>query len=365
MTTSRPIALQEKSSQLRQRIERLVESGHSDAVEVLLAEVLELGSNEQLLVDGIYAEFCAREKLGLTPELSHYLNRFPQLSEPIRSLFESHASIAHQDSTQFPSTDPNRTADTAPIQVPARPNGSPSAVEAETYVPAARSHLNIVGRIENYEIVEEIARGGMGVVYKAIDGQLDRIVALKTIKSGELANAEQVRRFQLEAKAAAQLDHPGIVPVYEVGQHGNQHFLTMAHIEGKSLWQRVKEQPLKPELAARMMQQVAEAIQHAHSKGIIHRDVKPQNILVTKSGQPKVTDFGLAKRQERDSSLTATGQVLGTPSFMPPEQVKGKTDETGPLSDVYSLGATLYCLLTGRPPFQAATVLETMQQVVE
>jgi len=152
--------------------------------------------------------------------------------------------------------------------------------------------------------------------------------------------------------------------VYEVGQYQGQPFMAMAYIDGQSLWDRVTEAPLPPLEASRLMKQVAEAIQFAHSHGIIHRDLKPQNILLTWDGQPKVTDFGLAKKQTGDSSLTSTGQILGTPSYMPPEQVSGNNATVGPLSDVYSLGATLYCLLTGRPPFQAATALDTLLQVI-
>ncbi len=218
-------------------------------------------------------------------------------------------------------------------------------------------------RIGEYEILEEIARGGMGIVYKARHRQLGRTAALKLIKSGELADAEEIRRFRVEAEAAAGLDHPGIVSVYEVGQQDSVHYLALAYVDGESLWQKVKESPLPPREAAQLMRQVAEAVQFAHDRGIIHRDLKPQNILLTIHGQPKITDFGLAKRQAADSSLTATGQVLGTPSYMPPEQVSGNA--VGPLADVYALGATLYCLLTGRPPFQAATPLDTLRQVLE
>jgi serine/threonine protein kinase/tetratricopeptide (TPR) repeat protein len=221
------------------------------------------------------------------------------------------------------------------------------------------------GWIGEYEILREIARGGMGIVYQARHRTLGRIAAVKLIKSGELADAEEIQRFRAEAQAASQLDHPAIVPIYEVGQSGQQYYMAMGLVDGDSLWDRVKESPFKPDEAARILQLVAEAVQYAHERGIIHRDLKPHNVLLSKQGQPKVTDFGLAKRQDGDSSLTATGQILGTPSYMSPEQTKGLPDQIGPATDVYSLGATLYCLLVGRPPFQAATPLETMRQVVE
>jgi len=184
------------------------------------------------------------------------------------------------------------------------------------------------------------------------------------ILAGNLAGEAEVRRFFLEAEAAANLDHPGIVPIFDVGQHGGQHYFSMGFVEGQSLAYRVAEGPLPPREAAALMLQVAEAVQYAHEKGVIHRDLKPGNVLLDTQGRPKVTDFGLAKQLQSDSGLTASGQVMGTPSYMPPEQAQGRTD-IGPLADVYSLGAMLFCLLTGRPPFQADNVMETLKQVLE
>jgi predicted Zn finger-like uncharacterized protein len=215
----------------------------------------------------------------------------------------------------------------------------------------------------DYDLLEVIARGGMGVVYKARQRSLNRIVALKLIRSGELAHETDVARFRVEAEAAAQLDHPGIVPVYEVGEFEGQQFLSMAYLEGGSLAARMNDGPLPPAEACRHLRSIAEAIQFAHHRGVIHRDLKPQNILLDHQGVPRVTDFGLAKNLNVDSGLTVTGQIMGTPSYMSPEQATG--GEMGPLADVYSLGATLYCLLTGRPPFHAATPLKTIRQLVD
>src|SRR5262249_37591410 len=215
------------------------------------------------------------------------------------------------------------------------------------------------------ELLGEVARGGMGVVYKARHRKLNRVVALKVLRGGHLAPEAEAQRFQAEAEAAAKLDHPHIVPIYEVGQLGGGHFFSMALVEGRSLAQRVAEQPLAPREAAGLIRQVAEAVAYAHAQGVIHRDLKPGNILMDAAGQPRVTDFGLAKRADADSSLTQAGQVMGTPSFMPPEQAEGKNEQVGPLSDVYSLGATLYCLVPGRPPFQPASVVGTLKQVGE
>ena len=202
----------------------------------------------------------------------------------------------------------------------------------------------------------------MGVVYRARQVSLNRPVALKMILAGQLAGDDEVKRFYLEAEAAANLDHPGIVPIYEIGEHEGQHFFSMGFVEGTSLAAKVADGPLPPSEAATLTMKVAEAIQFAHEKGVIHRDLKPANVLLDSQGQPKVTDFGLAKKLQADSGLTHTGQVMGTPSYMPPEQAEGKN--VGPPADVYALGAILYCLLTGRPPFQAATPMDTLIQVV-
>lgn len=217
----------------------------------------------------------------------------------------------------------------------------------------------------DYELLHEVARGGMGVVYKARQIGLNRLVALKMILSGRLAGADEVKRFQKEAEAAANLDHPGIVPIFEIGQHNDQHYFSMAYVDGPSLHGMLRDGPLPCHEAARLCQRIADAVAYAHSKGVIHRDLKPGNVLLDPRGEPKVTDFGLAKRISNDSAMTRTGAVVGTPSYMPPEQATGQTHAIGPLSDVYSIGAILYCLLTGRPPFQAATVVETLRQVSE
>ena len=190
-------------------------------------------------------------------------------------------------------------------------------------------------------LLEEIARGGMGVVYKATQVSLNRIVALKMILAGQLAGEEDVKRFHAEAEAAANLDHPGIVPIYEIGEHEGQHYFSMGYVDGESLADKIKDGPLPPREAAEYTRKVAEAVAFAHERGVIHRDLKPGNVLIDRNGEPKVTDFGLAKRIEGDSDLTATGQILGTPSYMPPEQAAGKIDEITESADVYSLGAIL------------------------
>ncbi len=218
---------------------------------------------------------------------------------------------------------------------------------------------------DSYEILHEIARGGMGVVYKARQVSLNRLVALKMILSGQLAGDQEIRRFLAEAEAVANLNHPGIVPIHEIAEHDGQQYFSMDYIEGPSLAARLHDGPLPPTEAAHLVQKIAQAVSYANEHRVIHRDLKPGNVLLDEAGEPHVTDFGLAKRIGDDSNLTATGQILGTPSYMPPEQAMGLTDQADQRSDVYALGAILYATLAGRPPHQAANTLDTIKAVIE
>jgi WD40 repeat protein/predicted Ser/Thr protein kinase len=215
----------------------------------------------------------------------------------------------------------------------------------------------------DYELLEEIAHGGMGIVYKARQVSLDRIVAVKMLLFGPLASPEFVQRFRTEAAAAASLQHPNIVAIHEVGFREGQHFFAMDYVAGRSLADIVQDRPLPARRAAGYVKTIAEAIQYAHERGILHRDLKPSNVLIDELDQPRVTDFGLAKRLEKETDLTLSGQVLGSPNYMAPEQAAARRGQVGKRSDVYSLGAILYHLLTGRAPFAADTVAKTLHQV--
>jgi serine/threonine protein kinase len=240
--------------------------------------------------------------------------------------------------------------------------------EAETTIvpPPDNESPDPAGRVfGNYELLEQIGRGGMGVVYRARQRTLNRVVALKLTLAGSRATAAEIKRFHTEAKAAATLQHPNVVAIHEVGEHAGQHYFSMDYIEGKSLADVIRRTPLPAERAARYVKIIAEAIHYAHQRGILHRDLKPHNVLIDAKDEPRITDFGLARQIEVDSDLTVSGLALGTPSYMPPEQAGGRRKEIGPASDVYSLGAILYDLLTGRPPFRADTPLDTLRQVID
>jgi WD40 repeat protein len=240
----------------------------------------------------------------------------------------------------------------------------PAILDSETLAPMGSVDVAGTGAsVPGYEIIRELGRGGMGVVYQARHLKLNRPVALKMILAGSHAGAADLARFQTEAEAIARLRHPNIVQVYEVGEHEGKPYFSLEFCGGGSLEKKLNGTPLTPKEAAALVETLARAMRAAHEQKVIHRDLKPANVLLAEDGTPKITDFGLAKKLD-EAGQTQSGAIMGTPSYMAPEQAGGKSNETGPLADVYALGAILYECLTGRPPFKAATALDTLVQVV-
>jgi tetratricopeptide (TPR) repeat protein/tRNA A-37 threonylcarbamoyl transferase component Bud32 len=280
-----------------------------------------------------------------------WIEKYPELNPELRELL---AQLIESQSAAAASEGPTQTS----YQVDEE---KPTAKERKPVEPLPLGlRLRYVG---DYELLSVLGQGGMGVVYKARQISLNRDVALKMIRNSELATEDQIRRFQNEAEAVALFDHPGIVPIYEVGVHGDQRYFSMKLIDGAGLDKRLKPSPLQPRVAAKLVAEVAEAIHHAHQRGLLHRDLKPANILIDAEGHPHVTDFGLAKRMEGESGLTISGAIMGTPSYMAPEQALGRNSQVTTASDVYGLGGILYAALTGRDPFQGNSVLETLEKV--
>jgi hypothetical protein len=291
-------------------------------------------------LDEIITDFVKAQEAGERPDPAAWLARHHEWKSELMEFFSAQRQL---DQAAIPLCDSSTLG-----------TGQPAAP------------LGHVRCFDDYELLEEIARGGMGVVYRARQVSLNRPVALKMILAGELASAEDVRRFRTEAEAAANLDHPHIVPIYEVGEHQGQHYFSMKLIEGESLSACgfvQGGQPLDGHAIARLMAAVARAVHYAHQRGILHRDLKPANVLLDDTGHPYVTDFGLAKRVQAEKGQTQSGAVVGTPGYMAPEQAAGQKG-LSVAADVYGLGAILYELLTGRPPFRGETPLDTLMQVL-
>ncbi len=344
-----------------------------------------------VLIRLLRQEFHCRTQAGDVPLVQDYQKHFPnidleQLTTPPGETLGPDATDDTATRTPDKISDPSPLADQATI--------APTPVDADTSPPPAPAN-DLSGdqtlqaaisigeprdddttpsatpgsapkiQLEGYEILGELGRGGMGVVYRARDKKLKRIVALKMVLSGAHADAAELERFQREAEAVAQLQHPNIVQIHDVGEHNGRPFFSLEFVEGGELADQIAGEPQPPEQAAKLIETLSHAIHFAHQHNIIHRDLKPANVLLTSDGQPKITDFGLAKRLEDDSAQTASGSIMGTPSYMAPEQAGGKQMTIGPQTDVYALGALLYCMLTGRPPFQSASVMDTVLQVLE
>lgn len=297
--------------------------------------------DEQLAL--LVSELTDRIQRGEAVDLETECRKLPQFAKDLRELW----GVIHVA----------RLAGSSQLHAP--PPTLPRATEFPSESPALPT------RFGDYELERELGRGGMGVVYRARQLSLGREVALKMILRGQLASQADRQRFEAEAQAAAKLDHPGIVPVYEVGEIDSRPYFSMKHVRGTTLAQRLAAGPIASREAARILAAVARAIHFAHQRGVLHRDLKPSNILLDEQGEPHVSDFGLAKQVSESASLTHTGMLLGTPAYMAPEQAAGNRGQVGPRSDVYSLGIILYHMLTGRPPFQAASPAEMVLLVLE
>lgn len=303
--------------------------------------------NQSQALDAAVAEYLGLVEANSDIDREAFLDAHPEVREELRQFVFDHDAMR--------------------VALPATATAADSlGVQSSTHgLDAPRLGVDLPKRFGDFELVSEIARGGMGVVYVARQQNPSRTVALKMILAGQLASLADIDRFYAESRAAAGLDHPHIVPVLEVGQHAGQHYYTMSYVAGESMAQRLYSGPLPPREAALLLRDAALAVHYAHGRGVIHRDLKPANLLLDPERGVRVTDFGLAKRQSDDTGVTRTGELLGTPTYMAPEQVSGHPDCVSPASDVYSLGATLYALITGRPPFQAASLVDTLRQVVE
>jgi tRNA A-37 threonylcarbamoyl transferase component Bud32 len=342
-------------------------------------------------LDEAIAEYLVAADAGRAPEAGVFLARHPdlraelaqfladragleQLFEPLRPApavagLEATAAVT-ADAALTGGRQPTRASDAtaagaAQTTVAATPAADNASITDDVRPDDGLPRGTAVRYFGDYEIRQELGRGGMGVVYRARQVRLNRPVALKMIRAGVLADDAELRRFQNEAEAVATLDHPGIVPVYEVGEHGGQRYFSMKLVEGGNLADRLADYRDDARAAASLVAEAAEAVAHAHMRGILHRDLKPANILVDGRGRPHITDFGLAKRVEADAEMTASGAILGTPAYMSPEQAAGRRGTITTATDVHGLGTILYALLTGKAPFAGDSVVDTLTAVRE
>ena len=305
--------------------------GARTPVETYLQRRADVGDDPEVILNLVYHEVLLRRRLGSDePTLEEYVPRFPHLADALAIQFELDLALPFEDSE---TAGPRQELAPPSVQVP------------------------------GYDVHEVLGRGGMGVVYRARQKALNRTVALKMILDGAHAGARQANRFRSEAAVFARLQHPNIVQIHEIGEHDGRPYLALEYVQGGTLERTLAGTPLPVDRAARLVETLARAVQHAHERGVVHRDLKPSNVLLTAEREPKITDFGLAKLLAGDSRQTESGALVGTPSYMAPEQVEGAPSEIGPATDVYALGAILYEVLTGRPPFRAESPMATMIQV--
>ncbi len=315
-----------------------------------------------LLRDLLAAEIDARLRRGERPEPGEYRDRLPRDAAAIDSAFAAYRDHPRGGRAKMAPREP-----VAPMAV--GPDDAPDPSEHLGTPPAAGDPSDELARgtrvryFGDFELLRVLGCGGMGVVYKARQRSLNRTVAVKMIRAGTWAGDDEVRRFRNEAEAVANLDHPQIVTIYEVGEHDGRQYFSMQFVDGPSLAEALPRYAADPKAAARLVAAVAQAVHHAHQRGILHRDLKPSNVLLDAEGHPHVTDFGLAKKIEGHGDASVSGSILGTPSYMSPEQASGRRSSVTTATDVYGLGAVLYACLTGRPPFRGESVIETLEQV--
>jgi eukaryotic-like serine/threonine-protein kinase len=315
--------------------------GQRVPAEAYLAQCPRLDHDGEAAFELIYGEFLLREHLGDAPTTEEFSWRFPWFAARFARQLELHGIL---------------NSEVSGPQTIVRSGARGIAGEKKTGDP----NRSVA---PGYEILGELGRGGMGIVYKAWQVSLKRVVALKVIRAGAHTDADAAARFHAEAEASARFQHPNIVQVFEVGENEESAYLVLEYVSGGGLDRKLSGSLQDPGVSAKLIESLARAIHYAHRRGIVHRDLKPANVLLTEDGIPKITDFGLAKLLERDDGLTNVGELLGTPSYMAPEQVKGTSRQITPATDVYALGAILYEMLTGRPPFKGTTPLSTLEQV--
>jgi serine/threonine protein kinase len=305
-------------------------------------------SDESL--DLIIEQYLLRTEAGDAIDEDQWVNDHPGFSAELRSFLQLHRQ-AHA--------------------VFDAPKGTLSGQHLRTQTPGSIWTWNHIANSQfpfpfgPYDLLEEINRGGMGIVYKANHRQLQRIVALKILRAGDMATEEEIKRFHIEAIASSALDHPNIIPTYEASQWNGLVYFTMRLIEGVDLEAKLRSESIEPREAAHILLKLTEAVGYAHQKQVLHRDIKPSNVLIDQQGEPFLADFGLARLQAADDRMTMTGQVLGTPAYMAPEQARMSADRTSHTVDIYALGAVLYAAITGQPPFSGPTPFDVLLQVLD
>jgi eukaryotic-like serine/threonine-protein kinase len=330
-----------------------------------MSDELDPSPSRDQRVDAVIAAYLEDVDAGRAPDRQELLARHPELAGELEAFFADNDRVDQlAQPLRLPSPPPSQRTEPEVGATRAYGEGQPATLasgETPLIGPPLGTKVRYIG---DYELLEELGRGGMGVVYKARQSKLNRLVALKMILAGEYAGPKELARFRTEAEAVARLQHPNIVQIFEVGEHDGHPYFSLEFVDGGSLAQKLDGTPLPPPQAARLVETLARAMHAAHQAGVVHRDLKPANVLLTAEGTPKITDFGLAKKLDDAAGPTGSNAIMGTPSYMAPEQAGGKSKEIGPAADTYALGAILYELLTGRPPFKAATPLDTVLQVV-